>query len=207
MRLSQRYQFREHKRCGRLRHHPGEPFQDRRGLAAPCARCECGQIVLFLLDGLSAELGPAIMPSDAIASELFEDDNCGEEHDDRPVLDTGTDEAEAWLRTASEQRAFLAAILYAQDRLIQRVAWLVNSVVIALTVVGIVVTLLFVGMPSWPRFMSAIPWLVAGGLLDLFRHVRRGRRVSTAMRRYGVDDTLLQDVCRMFQWRRPRRPR
>src|SRR6266508_520829 len=181
--------FQPGKRCRRGHHYPRAPFRERPPVAAPSARCHCGRWVLFNLDGLSA-------------------------HDDSPVPAPGVDGVQVWARIAWKQRAFLAALLYAQDRWIRGWTWLVDGFGVSVAVVCSVVAVRLVGWPTvaaWPRWALVTGWLFGGMAVtagaNLLSKTRRARRVGEAMRRYGVDEALLREARSVFQTPRPRRPR
>jgi hypothetical protein len=196
MRPYQQSRYREkNRRCRGIQHQLGEPFQERRQAAAPCARCQCGKCVYFLLDDLSTEVGPAVIPASTARPDLFDEDLDPQDNDAAPVLDTGINGAEAWARTAWEQRAVLAAVLYGQHRFVHRWMCLADTIKIAVVLLYSAVMLGLMEWPpvgSWPGWLFFVPLLVGSVLLHLVKLVHRNRRVSRAMRRYGVDEDLLQ---------------
>ena len=213
MRPNKQSRFQPGKRCRRGHHYPRAPFRERPPVAAPSARCECGRWVLFYLDGLSDQLGPVIVPDDVVPPALLRDDG-STAHDDSPVLAPGVEGVQVWARIAWKQRAFLAALLYAQDRWIRGWTWLVDGFGVSVAVVCSVVAVRLVGWPTvaaWPRWALVTGWLFGGMAVtagaNLLSKTRRARRVGEAMRRYGVDEALLREARSVFQTPRPRRPR
>lgn len=215
MRLSRWFRLQRHKQCGWGRHYPREPFQERQEVAAPSARCHCGRWVLFLLDGLSDHLGAAMVPDDAVPPGLFDADTANDDDtadDDDPMLDVGgPDAVEAWARIAWQQRAFLAALLHAQYRFMRPWTWLADGIsALFIAAATYLVTRNRWGTwplgSSWPRWVLVVGSILAMTVILVVGGARRARRVGAAMRRYGVDDALLQEARRAFQRPRPDRP-
>ena len=189
-------------RCRRWRHRPREPFRERQPFAAPYAQCQCGAWVLFHLDELSDELGPVMVRSQVVGP--VSPGEAEEEMDeDAPFLTTGAEDVEAWARSAWEQRALLAALLYAQAWWIRRWMRLYDSAVLAVGLAGLTVTVSVMHSPAAAFAVAAFFGSIAlTGLDNLLKESRRARRVSRALRRYGVDDTLIEEARRSFAPRR-----
>jgi hypothetical protein len=113
---------------------------------------------------------------------------------------------EAWARSAWEQRALLAALLYAQAWWIRRWMRLYDSAVLVVGLAGLTVTVSVMHSPAAAFAVAAFFGSIAlTGLDNLLKESRRARRVSRALRRYGVDDALIEEARRSFAPRRSQR--
>jgi len=97
-------------------------------------------------------------------------------------------------------------LLYAREWWFRRWVRLVDGIItLAIAVVSFVAAFKSMGWPtgaSWPRWVLIVGSILGTVVLRVFWEVRRTRRVRAAMRRYGVDEALIQETRRILQ--RPR---